>query len=400
MNSKVALVACGSYDQVVVSAAVRRAVDLVGGIGAHVKPAERIVLKPNCLYGVEPAKCTTTHPAVFRAVALLCKEAGAEVQYGDSPSVGTSDSGMRLSGFGEVADELGLTLADFDRGRSVNHPNPLSAKSFVLANGVLHADGLISLPKLKTHGLTRFTGAVKNQYGCIPGFLKSQYHGRFPVLSEFAGFIVDLNTFIRPRLFIMDAVIAMEGNGPGNGNPRALGCILISADPVALDAVACRIINLDPEFVPTTLAGERAGLGVWRSDQIEIIGDPLEQFVCSTFVVARKPYADIMRGSKVKSAVLNQLVDRPVIVKSKCIKCGKCVEICPTEPKSVDWIKSNKKRSPRHDYNRCIRCFCCQEVCPANAIIVKTPFAGALAGRFAMALLSGYRTIRGLAKRK
>ena len=144
-----------------------------------------------------------------------------------------------------------------------------------VADGVLAADGLIGLSKLKAHGLTRLTGAVKNQFGCIPGILKGQFHARIADPYTFATMLVDLNTLVRPRLYVMDAVMAMEGNGPRSGRPKPLNALLFSRDPIALDAIACKMIDLDPEFVPTSKPGELAGLGTYRYENIKVVGDNL-----------------------------------------------------------------------------------------------------------------------------
>jgi uncharacterized protein (DUF362 family)/Pyruvate/2-oxoacid:ferredoxin oxidoreductase delta subunit len=399
MKSKVAVLRCNNYNDDSILSAIRHGIDLIGGVNAFVKPGEKILLKPNCLYGAPPDRCITTHPSIVKAVGTICKEASAVVWYGDSPSVGTSSESMETSGYASVAKESGLIFADVDHGRSVTHPKPLVASAFVLSNAALEADGIISLSKLKSHGLTRYTGAVKNQYGCIPGFLKAQYHSRFPDVNQFAEFIVDINTFLKPRLYIIDGIIAMEGNGPGNGTPRSLGVIIFSTDPVAADAVACRIIKLDPQIVPTNIAGEKAGLGTWHPENIELLGDPIHQFICHDFKIVKRQ-ALSASGGKLRQYVVRKVADRPVIDKSKCIKCGKCVDICPVTPKAVDWVQGDKKKSPVHNYDICIRCFCCHEVCPAKAIHVSTPFLGKMAQATAWTIIKCYRGIRALFGKK
>ncbi len=238
--------------------AMKAGLGLLGGIGAFVKPGEKIVLKPNVLIGASPERCVCTHPAILSAAGKILLEAGAKVTWGDSPAVGGAVN-MNLSGLKKAADDIGIELADFSHGRAVMHSAALLSHRLVIADAVLDADGVISLPKLKTHGLTRFTGAVKNQFGCVPGLLKNQQHARMPDVLNFAAMLVDINTLVRPRLYIMDAVMAMEGNGPRSGRPRKLGLLLISSDPIALDAVACKLIDLDPAFVPTSAPGENRG---------------------------------------------------------------------------------------------------------------------------------------------
>ncbi|MGA9048452.1 MAG: DUF362 domain-containing protein [Dehalococcoidia bacterium] len=373
-KSKVALVGCNTYDEERVYEAVIRGLGLLGGAGSFVKQGERIVMKPNVLFGLDPAACVTTHPAVFKAAARALKEAGAELYYGDSPGFGKCEPNMQKAGLKRAADELGVKPADFDAGRAVVHQTALLNKRFVLANGVLDAAGLVSLPKLKTHGLTRMTGAIKNQFGCVPGILKTQFHIQMPDPYDFAAMLVDINTFIRPRLYIMDGITAMEGNGPRNGKPRSLNFILLSNDPVALDATAARIIDLNPAFVPTSDQGERSGLGTYQQSGIDILGENLEAFIARDFDVIRKPPVRATAG-RLRKFFKNQICPRPVIDRELCTQCGTCVEVCPVEPKALNWdAKSDKV--PRHDYDQCIRCFCCQEMCPEGAITIKNTLLG------------------------
>jgi uncharacterized protein (DUF362 family)/ferredoxin len=374
-KSIVALVRCDTYDEEKVDKAVQQGLDLLGGIAQFAKPGERIVLKPNVLIGSKPEKCVTTHPAVFRAVGRLFKEAGASLSYGDSPSFGKCEPNMKKSGLKEIGDELGLSVADFDSGRSVSHKDALLVKSFVISSGVLDSDGLVSLPKLKTHPLPRFTGAVKNQFGCIPGLLKGQFHVKLPDPYDFCTMLVDLNTLVKPRLCVMDGIIAMEGNGPRGGKPKKMSVLLLSSDPIAIDATACRIIDLDPEAVPTSRAGEKAGLGTYHSENIEIAGEGIELFLDRSFEVIRTPPAPCTR-SRVRSFVKNRICEKPVIDEAKCNKCGVCVKMCPVEPKAVNWHNGDKSRSPTYKYDRCIRCYCCQENCPEGAVFIESPMLG------------------------
>jgi uncharacterized protein (DUF362 family) len=156
-KTKVAVIRCESYDDNQVQASLKRGIDLLGGISQFVKPGEKIVLKPNILVGIDAEKCVTTHPAVFRGIGRLFQEAGAKIYYGDSPSFGKAEPNLRKAGLKQVGDELGFILADFDAGREISHKDALLVKKFVIANGVLDGDGLVSLAKLKTHGLVRFT---------------------------------------------------------------------------------------------------------------------------------------------------------------------------------------------------------------------------------------------------
>ena len=372
MKSKVAIVRCGSYNTEDVRKAVSRGLELMGGTETFVSQGEKILLKVNLLVGEVPEKCVNTHPAVFRAVAEMFAAKGAIVQYGDSPGFGAPNAAAKKSGIADVADELKIELVDFKEGREVFFEQGNQNKSFYIANGVLDADGLISLPKMKTHALERFTGAIKNQFGCVVGMRKGEFHVKLPDATDFARMLVDLNSFVKPRLYIMDGIMAMEGNGPRGGTPRAMNVLLFSTDPVALDATASRMINLNPLYVPTTLVGGQTGAGTFNEEEIEIVGDALKDFICMDFNVERTPVKTVKRNS-VNTFLKNRLIAKPVIIEDKCTQCGTCVHSCPVEGKAINWLNEDKTKAPVYDYKKCIRCYCCQEMCPESAIVLKDP---------------------------
>ena len=372
MKSKVAIVRCGSYNTEEVRKAVSRGLELIGGAESFVMQGEKILLKVNLLVGEVPEKCVNTHPAVFRAVAEMFAAKGAIVQYGDSPGFGAPNAAAKKSGIADVADKLKIELVDFKEGREVFFEQGNQNKSFYIANGVLDADGLISLPKMKTHALERFTGAIKNQFGCVVGMRKGEFHVKLPDATDFARMLVDLNSFVKPRLYIMDGIMAMEGNGPRGGTPRAMNVLLFSTDPVALDATASRMINLNPLYVPTTLVGGQTGAGTFNEEEIEIVGDALKDFICMDFNVERTPVKTVKKNS-VNTFLKNRLIAKPVIIEDKCTQCGTCVHSCPVEGKAINWLNEDKTKAPVYDYKKCIRCYCCQEMCPESAIVLKDP---------------------------
>ena len=370
--SKVAIVYCESYEYSEVKKAVERGFELLGGSMMFVRPNEKILIKPNWLSADPPEKCVTTHPAVFRAVSEVLQSAGAILSYGDSPAFQSPETAAKRTGISVIAEELKIPLADFKTGREVHFTEGYQNKRFTIATAVLESDGVISLPKMKTHGFQRVTGALKNQFGCIPGALKGEFHVKVPDAYEFAKMLVDLNACIHPRLYVMDGIFAMEGNGPKGGNPRKMNVLLFSTDPIALDATQCRLMNLDPAMVLTNKAGMEMGAGTYLEKDIEILGDPIEDFIAMDFDVNREPEKPFKKSGGMQF-VKNAISPRPYIVAEHCVKCGICVNMCPVDPKAVDWHDGNKINPPSYKYDRCIRCYCCQELCPEGAILIKKP---------------------------
>ena len=286
-SSRVALVRCLEYQPDLVDAAVHRGLELLGGAGRFASAGEKILLKPNILVGAAPDNAISPHPQVFAAVARAFRETGANLSYGDSPGVGNPLANAKRAGLAAVAEEMGIPFADFTTARSMPFPQGHLINKFEIAEGVASSDGLISLSKFKTHALTRITGAIKNQFGCIPGVRKAEYHSVMPNADLFSQMLVDLNLLLKPRLYIMDGIIAMQGNGPRSGTPRPMQVLLFSTDPVALDATVCRMIDLDPKMVLPLVHGEAFGLGSARD--IEYLGEPLESFIQPDFDVNRSP---------------------------------------------------------------------------------------------------------------
>jgi uncharacterized protein (DUF362 family)/ferredoxin len=376
-KSQVAIVACQDYNVQKVEEAIKNCVGLLGGIGQFVKKGEKLLVKPNLLMSKDSSKAVTTHPAVFRGVISLLQDAGMDVSFGDSPAVGSTRAVAKKAGLLDVVEELNVPVADMVTPVDVPFPQGSLVKKFVVAKGVVDSDGLISISKLKTHALTRITGAVKNQFGCIPGMLKSEFHGRMNDDQLFSRMLVDLSLLLRPRLYIMDAIIGMEGNGPASGTPRSIGLILASTDPVALDATVCYLIGLKPELVPTITWGEKLGLGNYQ--EIEWLGESPDNWIQQGFKVNRSTGSTASSGtSKLAPLARNFIIPKPVIEEEKCTRCGQCVKICPVNPKALSFPNDRDDQVPMYNYTDCIRCYCCHETCPSNAIRIKVPLAGRL----------------------
>ena len=372
--SRVAVVRCDDYNNANVLQAMERGIGLLGGIDTFIKAGEKILLKPNLLTPALPEKCVTTHHSVFKAVAKMAMSAKAKLSYGDSPAFNSMEASAKKCGIYNEAAALSIPAADFTNGVKAHYPDGKQNKLFTIAKGVADCDGLISISKLKTHGFQKYTGALKNQFGCIPGMLKGEFHVKIPNADDFARMLLDLNGLINPRLYIIDGIMAMEGNGPNGGDPVKLGVLIISDDPIAADSVACRLMSIDPLLVPTVRLGGELGYGQSDINNITLLGDSPDLFICRSFKIDRTPLTPL-KAKGVMKFVGNRIVQKPVIDKKLCLKCGLCIKMCPANPKAIGWPNENTKEAPVYNYNICIKCYCCQEICPEHAIKLEKPIA-------------------------
>ena len=362
-SSDVSIVKCADYDRDRVQGAVRRSVDLLGGMGAFVKPGDRVLIKPNLLKAALPADAVVTHPEVLRAIIRLVREAGAVALVGDSPGFGELRRVCEKSGIMDVIEEEGAALAEMSE--AVQLKNSGQFHRFEIARDALEADAIINVPKFKTHGMMTLTGAVKNLFGCIPGRRKVQWHFNTGVNRDaFARMLVELCALIKPRLTVMDAIVGMDGNGPGSGDPRELGLVLAGRDPVAMDVVCGTLVRADPALLYVTRAAAMAGIGETRLDRIQIHGEPLGKVLVKGFRLPPREHLEWRLPEWARRLLKDALTTRPVIDPARCIRCGICQGHCPQGAIG----DAGEKLEIR--YRECIRCFCCQEFCPQGAITV------------------------------
>ena len=372
--SKLSIVKCNSYKQKLVDEKVQESIELIGGIEKIVKPGDRVLLKVNTLVASSPEKAITTHPALFKAVAKLVKKARGIPLVGDSPGIDYHKPDMVWgpTGLGKAAAEVGAKIVNFHTHGIITVKNPTKNElvpEFYIAKPVLNADVVINLPKLKTHSFTLFTGAIKNLYGVLPGFYKKTIHALEPSPLNFAKILVDIFEIVKPQLTLMDGILAMEGEGPAAGKPRPLGLIIASKDSVAVDAVASCIIGYKPFDIDTTRIAHQRGLGTGKLENIEILGENLEEVKVADF----KLVSNVNLLLKNLSGVISLfryiapyfLKIEPYVNKNRCTGCGTCVKNCPIKALSM------KNGYPIINRKICIRCFVCHEICPERAVDIR-----------------------------
>lgn len=365
-KSMVSICRAADYAPGNIRKALTECLDALGGIGRFVSPGQKVLLKPNLLGTFSPDQAATTHPEVVRAVAETVIAAGAECFIGDSPGMGTFKDVCRITGMKKAAEAAGAKLRELNEPDEFLVADNKVGRKLPLSSFIKEIDLIITLPKLKTHGQMGFTGAVKNQYGLLPGALKAEYHYRMKTREWLAEFIVDINRAVPVKLAVMDAVFGMEGNGPSGGEPRKIGCLMASADLTALDAIACRMVGIDPEANPLLSAAARRGFGNIAAEMIGTVGaDPAELAIGDFKII--KESVSILRILPLPGTVIEWLrrhwKAHPEIDPGKCVKCMNCRNGCPIKPPAIDPDKAWKVNK-----SACIKCYCCHEFCPVKAI--------------------------------
>ena len=377
VKSKVVLLPCREYDEEKIHMLLKQGLDFLGGVETLIPKDAKILLKPNLLKKAEVEKAVITHPVVVGAFAGILRKSGYEnIVLADSCGHGTTQAVIRGTGMDTYLEKYHIPAVDYSEGVKTAYPQGVQAKEFILPKELLEQDCVISLSKMKTHALERITGAVKNSYGFVYGFHKAKGHTQYPSADSFARMLIDLNKCVAPKLYVMDGIVAMEGNGPGSGDPVPMNVLLMSTDPVALDSVFSRLVYLKPEMVPTNYHGEKMGLGTWKEEEITLLTPDGEISMAEAVKKYGNPDFNVDRTEVRKNiwtrmaGALNIFQKKPYIEADKCVRCGICVQSCPVPGKAVDFRKG-KDKPPVYDYKKCIRCFCCQEMCPKKAIKVK-----------------------------
>ena len=364
-KSKVSIQSIDRYESENLHKALIKSLDLLGGLNRIVHPGSRVFVKINHLSPPSlPEDNIITHPTFTKKFLRLLLDIGCLVTIGDDIQSKTED-GFLISGYRKICTDLGVRLVNLKETgfKEIPCKGEILKKAYV-SPLALDSDFLINLPKLKTHSFTAYTGAIKNLYGIIPHGLRCSYHREFPQSEIFCKMLVDIFSCAPPHLNIMDAIQAMEGEGPSAGSPRNVGLILASSDAVALDAVATKIIGLDPERVHTTKNAADRRLGIARMEEIEILGEHIKDIAVKDFKLSAVAVGLIQRRipAFLHAFVQGQLILEPRVLRKNCTACWECVEICPK-----DAIQKLDSRAKIHK-PQCISCMCCHEVCRFHAI--------------------------------
>jgi uncharacterized protein (DUF362 family)/NAD-dependent dihydropyrimidine dehydrogenase PreA subunit len=344
--------------------AVRLAIGLLGGIEKFIDPGVSFLVKPNLFTVKSSDTGATTDPRVIMTITEMIQESNAKPVVGECPATGSyARPGIVFDGLGieKLCKDANVEINLLDKEEPVKVENTRGEvlKNLWFPKFALECGGIINLPKLKTHVLTGLTCAVKNLFGLQQGGTKAHHHVQTSNDSEkFSRLLVDIYQAIEGqiRLNVVDAVIAMEGNGPNTGDPVELGLIIAGDNALAVDLVSTAVMGWDSLEVGTNFIAIERGLFPTSLENVEILGIPISK-VTKTF---KKP--DTHQDDQMFLDVRMPIECYP----DKCTRCGICSDVCPVNAIAHAGI-------PEFQDEKCIQCFCCIELCPSGALgVIRT----------------------------
>ncbi|MDO8686249.1 MAG: DUF362 domain-containing protein, partial [Clostridiales bacterium] len=360
MMPYVSIVKCPDYEQNNINEAIEATFNLLGGISQFVKPGMRVALKPNLVMRKHPDEAVTTHPELVRAVGKAIKAAGGIPFIVESPGGPYTPQALKsiYSGCGmdRISNESDIGLNYDVTEIEVPFPEGKILKRITIIKPLMNADLIINLPKFKTHGMMLYTGAVKNMFGAIPGVLKAEFHLKMQNYDDFANALIDIYLCTKPHLNIMDAVVAMEGQGPASGDKRHLGLIMASEDGFDLDLAALGIVGAKYSLINMIRCAVERGLCKDDHTKISYIGVRPANISIDNF---HMPQFDALKSvqftnNRIAGYFIEKLRPSPVFDYSICIGCGICAQNCPAKVIEMKIpVTAHKTHNQNNHQNEC-----------------------------------------------
>jgi len=239
--------------------------------------------------------------------------------------------------------------------------------TMVISKAVLDADYVINLTIFKTHLGQIITGAIKNTFGYVAGACKARLHVEARDPEVFAKAICDVFQVRPPDLNIVDAITAIEGNGPCHGGQlRKVDRLLAGTDALAVDAVMARMMGVEPGRLPVQEQARIRGVGLMGESEIDIRGElevlPDFKMPVTFTQLFTEENRDELRRLYPARMMNTRITVKPTHNEELCSKCEDCVLNCPAEALTIE---------PEFGINdECIACYCCVELCPEGALEV------------------------------
>ncbi len=270
---------------------VSEAIDLIGGLDSYFNPKDLVLIKPNVCGGVPGKTGTFTSLEVISAIVSLLRSRVRHVVVGEADSsMYLADRMLKENGITEYADSLGIDVVNLSQGEMVE---VAVRDGFVLesvkVNRILsEASKIVSVPIAKTHVTTEVTLNLKNMFGIIPERKKGKLHSKIDAI------LVDISKTFPPSLCVIDATTGLEGMGPFHGEPVKLDLIVAGDNAVATDAIMANIMGYDPRKIMHLRLASDEGLGPTSPDEIEIVGESLEEVRRDFKKAPKEPFSRYM----------------------------------------------------------------------------------------------------------
>lgn len=373
---RVGIARCQSYDPEEVNQALSLAVERAGGLphtGGH-----KTLLKANLLAPRSPEEAVTTHPEIIRALARQLSERDETVSLtvADTPGYIFQDQWEELfqkTGVASLRDDaLKMDVVPLiSQGLcEVELPEGKTLKKARIAQMALTANQMYSVAKLKTHVETEMTGCIKNLFGIADTATRKTAHSA-PSLEWLAQGILDLFSIRTPDFCVLDAVQAMEGDGPSRGTPVLTGWILAGTNALAVDMMGARIMGYkDPLQIPLLKIAAARGIGPSLPEEIELVGADPHEIEHTGF----KKSSGRLRWipTSLRGFIHGLVALKPDLRQDLCTQCGICAKVCPVNAITLT------SEGPVIDCRLCVKCLCCHEMCPEGAMMVKRNFLARL----------------------
>jgi len=333
---------------------------------------KKVAVKMNALKAGDPDSeaFVTNYHVLEGVIQKLETYKPSQIVAGDS--VGTEFYGKSELVFNttRLKQAAGRYYRNFNKNITILEVDQPFQRKVAVLKDVLDADIYISVPKMKTHGLTRISGSVKNNYGLLVGAQKAWYHYYSQTPETFARIVIEMFRLRPPDLVIMDGILAMEGYGPASPETRWVNKILVSNDAVALDTVLAHMVGFTVEDVPYLQLAREMSLGETDLAAIEIVGDAatIEAYHRPDPPVSSYSYkAGVGSGRMSIEFFRDRVAYRPSFSADVCQHpkgCNSCVDICPSG------AITRGKAMPRLDPEKCLLCSACMEACEHAGLVL------------------------------
>jgi uncharacterized protein (DUF362 family) len=369
-DTKVVLKECKEYALDTVSLKLKEGFELLGGLNKFIKPNHTVLIKPDLYHCAEPNEAKTTHPNIITALAELIAKIGAKCIIADSPKGDFKQSNLDntyvKTQMLQASNNGDATLNANDDIAIITNPKGEHCRDIYVIDAVNDADVIINVGKFRCDKRLGLIGCGQNLFGIIPGKFKELIKSRCYTLKSYYNYNIDLYEALENKIVLnlLDGIVGCEANN----DPRILNAILIGENPYAVDSVALKIINQNPE--EDLLLSESVRRNKCKFI-LELEGDKLEPLVCSDFNYTS--FLDNVKSGSLQTLKreYNRRQKRPIISSKLCKGCKICVSHCPMNAIKMEY--SDMGEYAFIDCDKCVNCFKCVEVCPYKVVQTKTP---------------------------